>query len=76
MSGLVSHTTPDGRSHTSSRTTCEVWIKKLQKLIDENWKIAHIETEAREGGPFRMFGTIEINFEIPVEILVKAGFRK
>ena len=39
MSGLVSHTTPDGKSRTSSENRCRQGIKKLQKLIDENWEI-------------------------------------
>ena len=39
MSGLVSHTTPNGKSYTSGRYKCEIGVKKLQKLIDAGYKL-------------------------------------
>jgi len=39
MNGLVSHTTPDGKSHTSSENKCRMSLSKLQKLVDEGYKL-------------------------------------
>jgi hypothetical protein len=76
MSGLVSHTTPNGRSYTSSQNKCEVGIKKMQKLLNEGWVPVSASKKQNDSSEFKMFGTIKVNFEIPVEILIKAGFRK
>lgn len=73
MSGLVSHTTPDGKSRTSSENKCRQNIKKLEKLIGEGWEITGANKKSSET-EFKLFGTITM--EIPVEILIKAGFRK
>ena len=73
MNGLVSHTTPNGKSYSSGRNKCEQNIKKLQKLIDEGWEITGANKKSSEA-EFKLFGTITL--EIPVEILIKAGFRK
>lgn len=73
MSGLVLHTTPDGKSRTSSENKCRQGVKKLQKLIDEGWEITGAKKKSSEDC-FKLFGTITI--DIPVEILIKAGFRK
>ena len=73
MNGLVSHTTPNGKSYSSGRNKCEQNIKKLQKLIDEGWEITGANKKSSEA-KFKLFGTITL--EIPVEILIKAGFRK
>ena len=73
MSGLVVHTTPDGKSRTSSENRCRQGVKKLQKLIDEGWEITGANKKSSET-EFKLFGTITM--EIPVEILIKAGFRK
>lgn len=73
MNGLVSHTTPNGKSYSSGRNKCEQNIKKLEKLIDEGWEITGAKKKSSEN-EFKLFGTITL--EIPVEILIKAGFRK
>lgn len=39
MNGLVSHTKPSGASYQSGKNKCEQNIKKLQKLVDDGWKI-------------------------------------
>ena len=72
MSGLVSHTTPDGKSYTSSKNKCEMGIKKLEKLLNSGFEVTDIKK--KDEGNFKLFGTI--NIEIPVEILIKAGFAK
>lgn len=73
MNGLVLHTTPNGKSYSSGRNKCEQNIKKLEKLIGEGWEIAGASKKSSET-EFKLFGTITM--EIPVEILIKAGFRK
>ena len=73
MNGLVSHTTPNGKSYSSGRNKCEQNIKKLEKLIDEGWEITGAKKKSSEG-TFKLFGTITL--EVPVEVLIKAGFRK
>ena len=73
MSGLVSHTTPDGKSRTSSENRCRQGIKRLEKMLDEGWEITGLKRKSSET-EFKLFGTITM--EIPVEILIKAGFRK
>ena len=40
MKGLVSHTRPSGVSYQSAKNRCEQNLKKLEKLVDEGWKIA------------------------------------
>ena len=70
MNGLVSHTTPSGASYQSGKNKCEQNIKKLQKLIDEGYELTGVRKKEKE---FRLFGTITI--DIPVEILIKAGFK-
>ena len=72
MNGLVSHTTPNGKSYSSGRNKCEQNIKKLEKLIDEGWEITGAKKKSSEGA-FKLFG--EFTVEIPVEILVKARFK-
>lgn len=43
MSGLISHTTPNGKSYSSSESRCRVGIQKLQRLVDEGFKITGTE---------------------------------
>ena len=75
MSGLVVHTTPDGKSYSSGRNRCERKLKRLEKLLEEGYKIANVKkTETSNSSEFKLFGTFTI--EVPVEILIKAGFRK
>jgi len=38
MNGLVSHTTPNGKSYTSGRNKCEMNIKKLEKLLGDGYE--------------------------------------
>ena len=71
MNGLVSHTTPSGASYQSGKNRCEQQIKRLQKLIDDGYKIVGTK---KKDEPFKLFGTFTL--EIPVEILIKAGFKK
>lgn len=73
MNGLEGHFTPDGRGYRSPRNKCEAGIKRLQRLAEEGWKATH-EAEKKEPEGFKLFGTITL--DIPVEILIKAGFRK
>ena len=74
MSGLVSHTLPDGKSYSSPRNKAEQSLNKLKKMTESgDWKVIKAVKKS-DGEPFKMFGTITI--EIPVEILIKAGFRK
>jgi hypothetical protein len=72
MSGLIVHTTPDGKSRTSNENRCQMGIKKLQRLVDEGYELTGVR---KKDGKFRLFGTIECKFEIPLEILIKAGFK-
>lgn len=39
MSGLVSHNNPDGSSYVSHRERCSNNIRKLERLINEGYKI-------------------------------------
>ena len=39
MSGLVSHTTPNGKSRTSSENRCRMSLNKLQKLVDAGYEL-------------------------------------
>lgn len=74
MSGLVSHTTPNGRSYSSPRNKAEQSLNKLKKMTESGgWNVIKAVKKS-DGEPFKMFGTITI--EIPIEILIKAGFRK
>ena len=72
MSGLVSHTTPDGKSRTSNENRCRQGVKRLEKLIDEGWEITGAKKKSSEG-VFKLFG--EFTIEIPAEILIKARFK-
>lgn len=70
MNGLVCHTTPNGKNYSSSKNKCEQNVKRLQKLIDEGYELTGVRKKEKE---FKLFGTITI--DIPVEILIKAGFK-
>lgn len=48
MSGLVSHTTPNGKSYSSGKNKCEMGIKRLQKLIDTGYELTGIKKSAEE----------------------------
>ena len=43
MNGLVSHTTPNGKSHTSSENKCRMSLNKLQKLVDGGYKLTGVK---------------------------------
>ena len=53
MSGLVSHTTPNGKFYTSGRYKCEIGVKKLQKLIDAGYKLTGVK-KANEESNFKI----------------------
>lgn len=52
MNGLVSHTTPDGKSQTSSENRCRMSLNRLQKLVDEGYKLTSVKK--REEGNFKI----------------------
>ena len=54
MNGLVSHTTPNGKSYSSGRNKCEQNIKKLQKLIDAGYEISGIKKVQPEESEFKI----------------------
>ena len=39
MSGLISHTIPDGRSYVSHKERCTANLNRLEKLINEGYRI-------------------------------------
>ena len=39
MSGLISHTNPDGKSYVSHKERCNANLNKLEKLINEGYRI-------------------------------------
>lgn len=43
MLGLVSHTTPNGKSRTSSENRCRMSLNKLQKLVDEGYELTGVK---------------------------------
>jgi hypothetical protein len=43
INGLVSHTTPNGKSYTSGRNKCEIGIKKLEKLLGDGYELTNAE---------------------------------
>lgn len=48
MNGLVSHTTPNGKSYTSGRNKCEMNIKKLEKLLGDGYELTGISKKPEE----------------------------
>ena len=75
MSGLAYHAKPSGKGCQSAHDKCEQKLRKLQRLIDEGYKITHAEVKKQSNTEtFKLFGTFTM--EIPVEILIKAGLRK
>jgi hypothetical protein len=75
MSGLAYNAKPSGRGCQSAHDKCEQKLKKLQRLIDEGYKITHTEVrKPANTAEFKLFGTLTV--EVPIEILIKAGFRK
>lgn len=45
MNGLVSHTCPNGSSYQGRKEQCKEKLKKLQKLLDEGYRVAGVKTE-------------------------------
>lgn len=43
MLGLVSHTTPNGKSRTSSENRCRMSLNKLQKLVNEGYELTGVK---------------------------------
>lgn len=75
MNGLAYHAKPSGKGCQSAHDKCEQKLKRLQKLLEEGYQITHAEVKKPTGAAeFKLFGTFTM--EIPVEILIKAGFRK
>lgn len=75
MNDLIIHVKSSGDSYQSGRSKCEQQLKKLQKLINKGYQITNAEVEKpADITEFKLFGTFTM--EIPVEILIKAGFRK
>ena len=55
-------------------------MSELKKMLDNNWAIKSVEVKKRprikkaEKKPFKLFGTLECHFEIPIEVLIEAKF--
>ena len=63
MSGLISHTTPDGKSHSGPENRCRESLKRLEKAVS---------FFAKSGEHFK---TITINDEVTVDIPIdEKGF--
>lgn len=43
MNGLVSHTTPNGKSHTSGENRCRMNLQKLEKLVADGYQITGVK---------------------------------
>jgi len=63
------------------KTHEEFEASDFKRMLDEGWqakatksKRPRIKKEPKK--PFKLFGTLECKFEIPLEILIKAGFAK
>lgn len=54
MNGLVSHTTPNGKSYTSGRNKCEMNIKKLEKLLGDGYELTGISKKSDEEENFKI----------------------
>ena len=48
INGLVSHTTPNGKSYTSGRNKCEQSIKRLERLIDAGYELTGVAKKPDE----------------------------
>jgi hypothetical protein len=48
MSGLISHTNPDGRSYVSHRERCSNNIHRLESLINEGYRIVGSTKRTKE----------------------------
>ena len=50
---------------------------ELKRMLDDGWKVKKTRVRVRKEKPaFKMWGTISVKFDIPVEVLIKAGFAK
>ena len=56
----------------------EFQVSELKEMLDKGWKVksARVKRPRIQRKPFKLFGTLECKFDIPVEILIKAGFAK
>jgi hypothetical protein len=49
----------------------------LKRMLDDGWQVKSKRPRIKKEKPvFRLFGTLECKFEIPIEVLIKAGFAK
>lgn len=74
MNDLIVSVKPSGESYQSAKNRCEQKLRKLERLLEEGYKITHTEVKKPKSNEFKLFGTFTI--EVPMEILIKAGFRK
>ena len=48
---------------------------ELKRKLDEGYKVRRARIK-KEKPVFKMWGTVSVKFDIPFEVLVKAGFAK
>ena len=52
----------------------------FKKMLDNGWQVKNVRPKRprikKDKPVFKLFGTLECKFEIPLEILIKAGFAK
>lgn len=55
----------------------EFMQSEFKRMLDDGWEVKKTRVRVRKERPaFKMWGTISVKFDIPVEILIKAGFAK
>ena len=75
---VISSATPNRKERLESHREFEA--SDLKRMLDDGWepcikpKRPRFKREKKEPEGFKLFGTITL--DIPVEILIKAGFRK
>lgn len=72
----ISSSTPDRKERIKAHKEFEA--SDFKKMLDDGWQLKAVRPKRprikKEKPVFKLFGTIECKFEIPVEILIKAGF--
>ena len=52
----------------------------LKRMLDDGWQVSNVRPKRprikKDKPVFKLFGTLECKFEIPIEVLIKAGFAK
>ena len=76
MSGLVWHVKSSGKAYQSGQNKCEMTLKKVERLIDEGYKLTHVEKKQPKAVITTVFGKeVKVTIEVFKKRYEPCGFK-